>query len=170
MQTVTLAFYIGWGGSVVAHLGDFLIRVATRSRTSHVELIPEKAEIGGTYVAYSSSLRDGGVRAKEIGFKEGKWIMVHVSANVEQIKHKFDRIRGKKYDYLGALFSPLCLSENVFGEDKIFCSESAAYFLDLEKPWTYSPGHLKRKITKSRTAIQLLFDALLRRSAPTHRG
>ena len=70
---ITLAFYKGRGSSWWIRLQDGLIRFATRSPYSHVELIVGRAEHDREETCLSSSGRDGGVREKRIVLERAKW-------------------------------------------------------------------------------------------------
>ena len=61
---VVLAFYKGKGDWL-----DWLIRLFTRSQYSHVEYVQDSTAMDdqGRHECWSSSFRDGGVRANESG-------------------------------------------------------------------------------------------------------
>lgn len=142
-KVVTLAFYSGWGGSVGDRLIDLAVRVATLSRFSHVEVLPGGAKIGRPHNAISSSPRDGGVREKRIQFDQKKWVFVEVPAERLSLA-AFSCNQGAKYDYFGAMASPLRLPVPIFGRGRFFCSELAALIIDCPDPWAWSPGRLFR--------------------------
>lgn len=143
---ITLAFYKGWGGDAVARIGDGVIRAVTLSRYSHVEAILESGvQLGGEYLAFSSSFRDGGVRAKYITFKPERWDLVEVAADPDRFRAEFELRAGRAYDFAGAMLSPLRLPWPLTGP-RDFCSEVVAAGLGLVAPWGFSPARLSRSI------------------------
>lgn len=129
-----LAFYKGEG-----KWEDKAIRIWTRSKYSHVEIV-----IGG--VGYSSSWRDGGVRAKDINFHSGNWDVFNVAGNEDYALQYFRAREGMEYDMLGIAltqFIPL----GIHSLKKYFCSELNAGMLGLGNPHRLSPqGLFERKI------------------------
>lgn len=136
---VTLAFYKGKGGVFAA-----LVRFATRSQYSHVELIPGRAIYGETVACYSSSERDGGVRFKLIYLDPHKWDLVPVSAPPKTAISFITEKIGLKYDWLGIILSQVL---NLRRERPLrwYCSEICAAALDIE-PTSVSPGDLHKII------------------------
>lgn len=136
---ITLAFYKGEGD-----ISDKLVRLWTRSKYSHAELI-----IDGLW--YSSSPREGKVRAKIMQPKKGNWDYIHFYCTKEQrdkAKELFYENLNLKYDWLG-IFCSQFIPLGVDSDDRWFCSEICADALHyaglirLEKPpsW-YSPNRL----------------------------
>ena len=73
----------------------------------------------------SSSLRDGGVRAKLVWLTEGHWIIVDVPQwNVKHSLDFFYDTIGQPYDWRGALATVLPGHNK---EDAWFCNEWVAY-------------------------------------------
>lgn len=147
-MAVTLAFYHGWGGGPRDKLIDATIRAATLSQYSHVELIPYAATAGGQHIAYSSSPRDGGVRARRINFRATHWDMIQIDADPAQVVAVIERRMGQGYDVLGACLSPLRLPWRLVGYDLSFCSEIVAEALDWPDPWRWSPARMARHLSK----------------------
>ena len=83
---ITLAFYKGRGSSWWIRLQDGLIRFATRSPYSHVELIVGRAEHDREETCLSSSGRDGGVREKRIVLERAKWDLVDLTDQPDEIE------------------------------------------------------------------------------------
>lgn len=131
---VRLAFYKAKGT-----INDRLIRWGTNSPYSHVELI------GPDGRGWSSSVREGEVRKKEINFGdhwdiiELPWMDVNVACD------RMDPEMGKSYDYIGIMFSHV-LSLSRSHPDKWFCSEIIAFSLGLPDPHLYSPGSLSETV------------------------
>ncbi|MCK4790749.1 MAG: hypothetical protein KAV87_43840 [Desulfobacteraceae bacterium] len=152
MTQLSLAFYVGQG-----RIEDRLIRFATRSPYSHVELV----EASGTqYVTYktaraiSSSQRDGGVREKRIHFGAGRWVFLPVGdwANIyawERATAEIDR----PYDYVGILFSQVFALHRQ-SNNKWFCSELCGHALGLTIPHTLSPGGLYHRVKEMNRAYK----------------
>lgn len=67
MNRVFIAFYRGRSDHKgLARLADWVTRLVTRSPYSHCEIAvgPQCYDVGTDFTCYSSSFRDGGVRAK----------------------------------------------------------------------------------------------------------
>lgn len=142
---ITLAFYKGRGKTRWQRLQDAAIRLASRGRYSHVELIAGTALHGDIALCLSSSGRDGGVRAKRILLKPESWDLVELPIDPAK-PTRFIRARiGAQYDYRGILLS-LVLALGRHDEARWFCSEICAAALDLPDPQRVSP--------------QLLFDVV----------
>ncbi len=143
---IWLAFYRGRGTWV-----DRVIRVATRSPYSHVELIlsphrPVEGDIDRP--AFSASGRDGGVRCKTIAFDLAKWDFVPVVwADEARLHHAIQTYSGLRYDYLGLLFSQI-FNLRRDAPDRWFCSETVAWILDLPFPSALSPGDLSAWVAR----------------------
>lgn len=92
MGLIYLAVYKGEG-----KLFNRLIRLWTRSRYSHCELVMPD----GRWL--SASAMDGGVRAKHIELDFEHWDLIPLPwANAKLIESVFDRHEGKGYDWLAA--------------------------------------------------------------------
>ena len=138
---ITLAFYKGRGSSWWIRLQDGLIRFATRSPYSHVELIVGRAEHDREETCLSSSGRDGGVREKRIVLERAKWDLVDLTAQPDEIGAFIrDRI-GARYDYWGIVFSQI-LSLGRHDTSKWFCSEICAAALGMANAQRMSPQAL----------------------------
>lgn len=93
-----------------------------RNIPSHCELI------FSDNIWFSASPRDGGCRYKQIDFDNSKWDFINIIISEDQEKEvrKFcDSINGKKYDWLGILFTqflPLSIDET----NRYFCSEACS--------------------------------------------
>lgn len=105
----------------------------TRSKYHHCELIVDG-------ISYSSSQKDGGVRAKKITFVPDRWDIVEIDADPRKVVHWFIDHNGQKYDWFGAFKIALPFLPN-YGS-KWFCSEACAAALDLKNPKWYTPGDL----------------------------
>jgi hypothetical protein len=136
---ITLGFYKGPGIWV-----DRVIRWATRSPYSHVEVLLDGIPEGGsTRTSYSASGRDGGVREKGITFDAGKWDFVSVPW-VDPIKALaiFSQEQGSAYDWLGLILSQV-LNLHRGSKGRWFCSELIAHVLGLPSPSSWSRGEVK---------------------------
>lgn len=124
-----LALYKGKGT-----VGNAIIRWWTKSAYSHCELV-----IGD--VSYSSSLRDGGVRAKRIDYNPDRWDFVDLPWGTENdVQMLYAQTKDEPYGWLDLLW------RQVFNRpgDSIgwFCSEWCAAALGLPAPQSYSPATL----------------------------
>lgn len=119
-----LALYKGPAASLSLQAGHLLTRVATLSAYSHCEL-----EIGG--VCHSSSIRDGGVRAKVIAdlATSGHWDLFPVVGDEDAARQWFDAHKGQGYDWTGV--AGLFLRWVPKQPGTWFCSESIAEALGL---------------------------------------
>lgn len=133
-----LAFYYR------AKLSDWLIRVFTKGPYSHAELAVPLGE--GQYRCYTSSIRDGGVRVKNMPLPEDKWDLIPISKlgslrndSPETIEAFFESKKGLKYDFLGALGIILPTQDRA---NKWFCSEIIAEYFGIHQSWRYSPNLL----------------------------
>lgn len=138
---ITLAFYKGRGSSIWHRIQDGLIRFATRSPYSHVELIEGPAELGQEHLCLSSSGRDGGVREKPITLKVESWDLVEVNSDAAEIVAFIRKRLGARYDYVGILFSQV-FSLARHDEAKWFCSEICAAALGMANAQRMSPQAL----------------------------
>lgn len=134
-----LAFYKAKG-----NFFDMLIRVWTRSKYSHCELL-----IDGE--SYSSSPRDGGARILiDPNFKNENWDFVEVSGDVEYALEVFNKHKGKGYDWLGILFCQI-IPLDIHDSKRVWCSEICAAMLKLDDPSSYSPQKLYSTVTQHHT-------------------
>ncbi|PVX40516.1 hypothetical protein C8D76_10389 [Pasteurella langaaensis DSM 22999] len=131
-----------------SRLGDWLTRNLTRGKYSHCEIaIKRQRWLSGShyeheivYDCYSSSIRDGGVRCKQIDIDSGKWDLIPLKDVTEQqIKQYFEKTKGKKYDWLGAIGVVLKCNQD---KRKYFCSEFCAESLGFGEAWRFSPNDL----------------------------
>lgn len=122
-----LALYKGKG-----QVGNTLIRWWTRSIYSHCELV-----IDG--ISYSSSLMDGGVRAKRIDHNPEHWDFVALPwAEPHRVESLMRDTLGEPYGWLDLLWRQVL---NRPGDSRgWFCSEWCAAALGLPNPQQYSPA------------------------------
>lgn len=97
---IALALYKGKPTDGLWHtVSHYLIKLRTLSKYSHAELV-----ING--LCYSSSARDGGVRAKDINLSSGKWDVIELELpeyQEQQAVQWFITNYGKNYDWLNIL-------------------------------------------------------------------
>lgn len=117
-----VAFYKGTHKTLVAGMGNRLIRWWTSGQFSHVEAVFEQNP-DGTYLCASSSLMDGGVRFTNIDLSDDKWVILDVEA--------FDAIKSKQWftDHVGCSYDVAGIFGFIFNRgiesrDKYFCNES----------------------------------------------
>lgn len=132
MAKIYLALYkgrkTGWTPkAIVARLSDWLTRKLTKGQYSHCEIAVNQRRIQGHYhceewyECYSSSIRDGGVRCKQIDVDSNKWDLIPLDSVTEaQVKQFFEQTQGKKYDWLGALGVVFKTKQR---GNRYFCSE-----------------------------------------------
>lgn len=129
-----IALYKGSGT-----LFDKIIRIVTRSKYSHCELVMDG-------ICYSSSIRDGGVRMKAILLEEDKWDVLDIDGNRAKAVTWYLSNVNKKYDWLGAITSVLPITLNF--KNKFFCSEALAYMLGLPTPQKQTPESIFKIYSK----------------------
>ena len=145
---VYIAFYKGKG-----EIGNAAIRWWTHSQYSHCELIVDG-------MAYSSSIRDKGVRAKRIDFDPAHWDFVSLPwASAGRVLGYFARTQDESYSWIDLLRS------HVFnrGDDEpgaAFCSDWCAAALGLPNSTTLSPATLNNLIIYLNCSVALLQDRL----------
>ena len=124
-----LALYKGKG-----QVGNALIRWWTRSPYSHCEIV-----IGD--LSHSSSLMDGGVRAKQIEFNADHWDFVELPwGDKLDALLLYGQTKGEPYGWLDLLWRQVL---NRPGDSRgWFCSEWCAAALGLPNPQLYSPATL----------------------------
>lgn len=124
-----LALYKGRG-----QIGNAIIRWWTRSPYSHCEIV-----IGD--VGYTSSLMDGGVRAKRIAFDPEHWDFVSLQwVDPTHVSAYYAQTAGEPYGWLDLIKRQFF---NRHGNDAgWFCSEWCAAALGLPNPQLYSPATL----------------------------
>lgn len=128
-----IAFYKAKGDWV-----DLLVRVWTISPWEYGEIV-----LGKNW--YSSSPRDGGVRAKQIIDNCNSWDFIEVDIDEERLYQKYREYRGNGYDFKGIFLSNILLL-GWHSKDKMTCSEFVADVLEYSEPSKYSPGSLYKKL------------------------
>jgi hypothetical protein len=134
---ITFAFYKGRGRFL-----DRLIRLVTGGKYSHCEVLLTPLDRANCALAFSASMRDGGVREKHIQFKDGHWdfITLHRPVDLNPVL----ACRGAQYDWIGAVLS--VLPWRIWQHpSKWFCSEICAVIVGL--PIT-NPSGFARELRK----------------------
>lgn len=145
-----LIFYKAWYNPRATFF-DKVIAFFSLGSVSHSEICFSNGE------CFSISPRENSIRFKKIPLNPQRWDIVelNISLRDEMKVYKYcKKIEQKKvkYDYIGALTSPLRLC--IQNEDKYFCSEVCANVLseteifDLEKGCRYTPSRLQKTIRK----------------------
>lgn len=117
------------------------IRLVTRSKYSHVEIIigdPAKEAV----FAISSSGVDGGVRGKTLVMKADKWDFLPIPWLTEaQVLAWLNQYQGAAYDYFGTarFLLPFAAREH---EQAWFCSEACGEMMGIDEPWRFDPATL----------------------------
>lgn len=123
---VALALYKGPPRNDWLHsLSHYAIRLWTWSRWSHAELV-----IDGT--CYSSSSRDGGVRAKDIDLTTGRWDVLPLHLDDDRLEDAlawFLTNAGDRYDWAG--IARFVLPFLPHGRRRWFCFEAIAAALGM---------------------------------------
>lgn len=116
---IAIALYKGKPSDGWFHiLSHYLIRLRTLSKYSHAELVINN-------VCYSSSARDGGVRAKSIDITSGKWDVIYIDITNE-VKQQallwFKQNNEKNYDWSNIL--RYCIPFYPQRKDQYVCFEA----------------------------------------------
>lgn len=139
MDKVYLACYHGRGDKLVHRICDNIIRFFTRGKYSHTEIAIALPD--GRYECYSSSIRDGGVRAKTMLLPKQKWDLIALDGLPTDAVHEyFEQTKGAGYDLLGALG---CVAGFRQHPDRYFCSEWCFNVIfGGNKGWRFNPNQL----------------------------
>lgn len=116
------------------------------------ELLPNQET--DEFDCYSASLRNGGVRSKQMKLPPEKWDLVYIgeSANLHHgLGNVYARTKGKKYDWLGALG---VLFKNRHDWGKWFCSEFCAAVLGFAEPWRCSSNDLADIVARDNRRVR----------------
>ena len=140
MPGVIFAFYVAKGG-----WRDKLIRWATSSRYSHVEIVTD-AQLKPENWAIAASKRDGNrVREKLIKWTPEHWEFWHLPTDqAEQIIDRAVKHEGAPYDALGALLAVTPL--NLHSSRGWFCFELAANAIGEMFPHMHTGNSLQRRL------------------------
>lgn len=124
---------------------DTLTKVVTLGRYSHCEIAIGNGH--GEFDCYSSSKRDGGVRAKRMALPSDTWDLVDISHLITEqgVMDFYAKTKGMGYDVIG-LLSPVV--GNIHDKDKWFCSEWCGAALGFQQPNKLSPISLYRLVSK----------------------
>lgn len=121
---------------------DYLIAIGTFSKYSHCEIILESG------VSVSASIRDGGVRYKNIVYDPAKWDIFDLKeldqVHKNYIPYWFNTHKTNKYDFFGAIGSAFRI--NLADDNKKFCSYCCAMVLGVNP--IVSPGRLVKILKK----------------------
>ena len=117
-------------------IGGYVIAWWTRSAYSHCELV-----IDGW--CYSSSIRDGGVRCKQIDLSADHWTVKGIDGDPDYAMRIFAQYENEPYGWAD-LFSQQVVRLPVRDSHGEFCSSLAARMLGLTDPEIWSPGMLAR--------------------------
>ncbi|HDR1925661.1 TPA: enoyl-CoA hydratase [Pasteurella multocida] len=136
--------------ALLACFSDWLTRKLTKGMYSHCEIAVIKEEfVSGhhyetevIYECYSSSIRDGGVRCKEIDVSDSsKWDLIELNNVTEaNVKRYFNGTKGLKYDWWGAFGIVLGIKQK---RSRFFCSEWCFNAIrESDQGWRFSPNQL----------------------------
>lgn len=130
---------------------DKIIDLFTRGPYSHCELAyptGNKAENGEMiYRCYTASMRDKGIRVKDMTLDSGHWTLVKLDTflgkprhdSVEDLDKFFSQYYGKEYDLLGAIG---IITGSTQDNGKWFCSEICSEYLGVPDSWRIHPNLL----------------------------
>ncbi|MGY4677818.1 enoyl-CoA hydratase [Pasteurella sp. P03HT] len=124
--------------ALLARFSDWLTRKLTKGEYSHCEIV--LANDGRTF-CYSASIRDGGVRKKEMTLDNDKWDLIKLERVSEsQVRSYFNKTKGAKYDWWGAVGIVCGIRQK---HSKYFCSEWCFNAIkNSDQGWRFSPNEL----------------------------
>lgn len=150
---VYLACYKGKAQKRLHRLCDNITKFFTRGDYSHCEIAVFDGE---KYHCYSSSIRDGGVRLKQINLNPEHWDLFALPDNLrQQVQFYYNATVGEYYDLWGALGCVAGLRQH---QHKYFCSEWCfnAIF-QSEQGWRFSPSQLA-EIVKHKSSLKSIIE------------
>jgi hypothetical protein len=121
------------------HLFNLAVSWWDRGPYSHCELVGEHLG-GNTYMCYSSSFMDKGVRAKAIELKPEKWDVFDVDIDEAFAMQWFAQHNGNKYDTLGLVGFLIRIIPGQ--KNRWFCSEAVAAMMGMLETWRLTPNSL----------------------------
>ena len=156
-----LAFYIGNHAEddLPTRAGWWITRAVQKgpySGVTHVEAIhAEHAD--GTVTIASSSVRDGGVRAKRVALNPAHWMIVDVPFwDVQRSRNLLTQTKGAPYDWRGAIATAFLGSQD---STRYFCNEWVGQPF-LKAPATFSPSTFAAVcLSMGRDVTDLFFSA-----------
>ncbi|HDR1408558.1 TPA: enoyl-CoA hydratase [Pasteurella multocida] len=124
--------------ALLARFSDWLTRKLTKGEYSHCEIVFVN---NGSLLCYSASIRDGGVRKKEMTLDSEKWDLIKLERVTEsQVRRYFEKTKGAKYDWWGAIGIVLGVKQK---RSKFFCSEWCFNAIKgSDQGWRFSPNDL----------------------------
>lgn len=124
--------------ALLARFSDWLTRKLTKGEYSHCEIVLVN---DGLSLCYSASVRDGGVRKKEMILDHEKWDLITLEKVSEfQVRQYFEKTKGAKYDFWGALGIVFGIKQK---RSKFFCSEWCFNAIkNSDQGWRFSPNDL----------------------------
>jgi len=126
----TLPVRLGWAATRWVQKGQ--LGIVTHCESIHCEYIDGSVDIA------SSSLRDGGVRTKNVMLTPDNWRIVDVTTwDVDQSREWFRLHDGELYDLRGAL-ATILPGKGVW--NRKFCNQAVGASVGLRCPETFSPS------------------------------
>lgn len=141
-----LASYIGPANGFLPKLTHAVITAVTSSPYSHSEIVLPSLRHEEEDIGYTSSERDGGVRAKAIDFNDGKWHLIPLPwlPRYRVLRH-YAETKHHGYDFWGLRMFLGMKDEDAIKKD--WCSEWCGQCLQLKNP-RVSPGVLHKQCTE----------------------
>lgn len=132
----------------IGHVGTCLV---TRSIYSHCELVFGDTLTSGHSLCASSSMRDKGVRFKQINLASGRWDVYPLAYDREAEAYAYDwfvKHQGMPYDHLGLAWFVLPI-DGFNDPARFVCSEAIAAALRMRKPHKFHPQRLLNAAVKA---------------------
>lgn len=134
-----IAMYKGPAKDIAHKISHWITCLRTMSVYSHCEIVFSEPRGDGTSLCASSSLRDGGIRFKQIDLDSGNWDVYVISGyDEEYAKAWFEARKGMPYDIWGLLWFLLPIRK-FNNPNSYFCSEACAAALKIDSPHKLHP-------------------------------
>lgn len=118
---------------------DWLIRVFTRSKYSHCEVLSQ----GDMYGVSSPLMKVSKAENKHYNPKD--WDRIAVDIKKNKILYFFKRTKDMKYDWIAIILSQI-FPFRLHSKKKYICSEWVAELLEWNKPHRYSPQDVYERL------------------------
>jgi len=150
-----IAMYKGPAKSLFQRFFHWLTCMVTGSVYSHCELVIDVNIVQGYALCMSSSMRDGGVRLKQINLSSGHWDVFDLPtfspADRQRALQWFIDHENEGYDWLGLLWFLIPVSFEK--RRRWFCSEAIAASLNLPDPHKLHPQRLLDILSKEAARV-----------------
>jgi len=131
MAKLETAYVIGYVGR--GKIGDFFIRLWTRSKVSHTEIVWRRMSYTSTPTSGTRSI------PCDINQLGDDWEIIPVTIDVDRFKSRWKHIHPSNYDWRGIFLGQLLLKWGWHSAFDFYCSEVVADLIDMKAPHKQSP-------------------------------